>query len=147
MKSLAGILVLVLVLSSCNSGPKAIAYGSEGCHFCSMTIVDKQHAAQFMTKKGRSYSFDASECMLNYMRDIDLETVALYRVNNYTDPGVFVDATKATYLISENIPSPMGAFLTAFSNEEEAKRAQLNNSGTLYTWPELKNQFEKDNPF
>lgn len=139
--------ICILVLSSCNSEPKPIEYGSEGCHFCSMTIVDKQHAAQFMTKKGRSYSFDASECMLNYLRDVEPETVAMYRVNNYTDPGVFVDATTATYLISENIPSPMGAFLTAFANEDEANRAQLSNSGTLYTWTELEEKFEKDNPF
>jgi len=148
MKSLTIIGVIwLLVLSACKSDPKPIVYGSEGCNFCSMTIVDKQHAAQFMTKKGRSYSFDATECMLNYLRDVEPETVALYRVNDYNNPGVFVDATKATYLISEKIPSPMGAFLTAFSSKDEASKAQLDNSGTIYTWLELKDKFKKENPF
>ena len=148
MKNLAIIgVICVLVLSACNSEPKAITYGSEGCHFCSMTIVDKQHAAQFMTKKGRSYSFDATECMLNHLREIVTETVELFRVNDYTDPGVFIDATQATYLISENIPSPMGAFLSAFSNEEAAKKVQSDNTGTLYTWVELNEKFKKENPF
>ena len=148
MKSLTVIgIICFLILSACNSEPKQITYGSEGCHFCSMTIVDKQHAAQFMTKKGRSYSFDATECMLNYLRDVEPETVALYRVNDYTNPGVFVDATAATYLISAIIPSPMGAFLTAFSNKDEAKKAQLHNSGKLYTWAELNEKFKEENPF
>ncbi|WP_339840938.1 nitrous oxide reductase accessory protein NosL [uncultured Maribacter sp.] len=148
MKSVTIIVVLFfLALSACQSDPKPIAYGSEGCNYCSMTIVDKQHAAQFMTKKGRSYSFDATECMLNYLRDVEPETVALYRVNDYTNPGVFVDATAATYLISAKIPSPMGAFLTAFSNEDEAKKTQLDNSGKLYTWAEINEKFKEENPF
>ena len=141
------ILMGLLVISACKGEPKPIAYGGEGCQFCSMTIVDKQHAAQFMTKKGRSYSFDAVECMLNYLKDVDPESVALYRVNDYNNPGVFIDATEATYLISKNIPSPMGAFLTAFANEEEASSAQSGNTGTIYSWPELRDKFEKDNPF
>ena len=141
------IILSVFTIVSCSIKPDPINYGSDGCHFCSMTIVDKQHAAQFMTKKGRSYSFDATECMLNHLREIDTETVALFRVNNYTDPGVFIDATQATYLISENIPSPMGAFLSAFSNEEAAIKAQSDNTGVLYTWTELNEKFKKENPF
>ncbi|HDZ03487.1 hypothetical protein LCGC14_0417260 [marine sediment metagenome] len=148
MKSLTVIGVICLfILTSCNSEPKEIAYGSDGCHFCSMTIVDKQHAAQFMTKKGRSYSFDATECMLNYLREVEPETVALYRVNDYTKPGFFVDATKATYLISAKIPSPMGAFLTGFSKEDEAIKAQADNLGKLFTWTELNEKFKNENPF
>ncbi|SIR23302.1 nitrous oxide reductase accessory protein NosL [Maribacter ulvicola] len=148
MKNLTFIGVICLfVLTACNSEPRSVAYGSDGCHFCSMTIVDKQHAAQFMTKKGRSYSFDATECMLNYLRDVEPETVALYRVNDYTDPGNFVDATTATYLISTKIPSPMGAFLTGFSKEDDAKKAQTENLGDLYTWTELNEKFKNENAF
>ncbi len=31
---------------------------------------------------------------------------------------------KATFLISKNIPSPMGAFLSAFKNKEDAKSSK-----------------------
>ena len=48
-----------------------------------------------------------------------------------------IDATKATFLISENIPSPMGAFLSAFKDKSEAEQTQKENGGVLYTWDEL----------
>jgi len=136
------IAICSVILLGCNSTPKPIAYGSEGCHYCSMTIVDKQHAAQLMTKKGRSYAFDASECMLNHLKDIDVNEVGLFLTNTYYKPGHLTDATKATYLISHNLPSPMGEFLTAFDTPEEAQRAQLANQGELFTWEELLARFK-----
>jgi copper chaperone NosL len=33
-----------------------------------MTIVDKVHAAEIVTKKGKVCKFDATECMINYER-------------------------------------------------------------------------------
>ncbi|ADV50430.1 nitrous oxide reductase accessory protein NosL [Cellulophaga sp. E16_2] len=132
-----------LIVAACNTEPKAIAYGSEGCHFCSMTIVDTQHAAQFMTKKGRSYSFDATECMFNYLQDVAPETIALYRVNDYNNPGVFIDAKEATYLISKNIPSPMGGNLSAFTTKEAAEKMQQEHTGSVYSWKELQSKFNK----
>lgn len=136
-------MVLVLLLVGCTNTPKPIAYGADTCNYCSMTIVDKQHAAQFMTKKGRSYTFDASECMLNYLKEVEADNVELYLVNDYNAPGQVIDATKATFLISENIPSPMGAFLTAFATEDAAQHAQAENQGKLHTWDELLKQFKK----
>ncbi len=139
-KFLLGISV-VLTLIGCNISAKPINYGSDGCHYCSMTIVDKQHAAEFVTKKGRSYVFDASECMLNHLKEIDSTTVALFFVNDYNTPGELIDATQATYLISKNIPSPMGAFLSAFATKEEAEYALSKSHGKIFTWKELLNHF------
>lgn len=137
------IVTFYAIVTSCSKTPKPIVYGSDGCHFCSMTIVDKQYAAQFMTHKGRSYSFDASECMLNHLKEIDPTTVAVFLVNDYNAPGETIDATKATYLISENLPSPMGEFITAFATKEEAQRVQVENQGELLDWKQLQNRFKK----
>lgn len=141
-KKLSIAAVFVFMFLGCNNSPKELVYGSDGCHFCSMTIVDKQHAAQFMTKKGRTYSFDASECMLNHLKEIDQTTVATFLVNDYETPGEIIDATKAIYLISKNIPSPMGEYLTAFANIESAKYAQEKNKGELLTWKEVQTRFK-----
>ncbi|WP_339710434.1 nitrous oxide reductase accessory protein NosL [uncultured Kriegella sp.] len=132
----------LLVFISCSVKPEPIDYGSDGCHFCSMTIVDQQHAAQIVTSKGKAFKFDAAECMMNYLRDMNTADVALYLTNTYHRPGELTDAIKATYLISENIPSPMGEFLTAFDSEEAAKNVQLESQGKLFTWQELKNKFD-----
>ena len=145
MKKYVVILGMFVVLSGCLKDLQPIVYGTDACHFCSMTIVDKQHAATFMTNKGKTFKFDASECMLNHIKEMDRTTIAVFKVNDYNDPGALIDATKGTYLISKNIPSPMGAFLTGFENQEEAEKAQAENSGTLFTWMELEDKFGINN--
>ena len=131
------IIALLLMLVSCNVSPQAIDYGSDGCHFCKMTIVDKVHAAEIVTKKGKVYKFDATECMINFMNDFDASEIELYLSNNYTEPEQLIDAQKATFLISKNIPSPMGAYLSAFKNKADAQKMQSEKGGNLYSWEEL----------
>ena len=100
--------ILILSISailffSCNSAPKPIVYGSDGCHFCSMTIVDQQHAAQYMTKKGRSYAFDATECMLNKLKEIDSEKISLYLVNDSAHINQILNISYAVALINSGV--------------------------------------------
>lgn len=130
-------IALLLLFFSCNVSPKPIEYGSDGCHYCKMTIVDKVHAAEIVTQKGKIYKFDATECMINFMDEFDTSQIALYLSNNYTEPESLIDATKATFLISEQIPSPMGAFLSAFENREDADKFKAEKGGELYNWNEL----------
>lgn len=141
MKNLSGIYVLVIFLSaalnSCSVKPQPITYGTDGCHFCRMTIVDQQHAAQMVTKKGKVFKFDAVECMVNHLKELDSNDIALYLCNFYTEPGKLIDATEATFLISDGIPSPMGEFLTAFNTASEAELEQQKHGGNLFTWNEL----------
>ena len=133
----------LLIVMGCAVEPKPIAYGSDPCNFCRMTIVDHQHGAELVTSKGKVYKFDAVECMLNFLRGTEEESVALFLVNGYTNPGELLDATSSTYLISEGIPSPMGAYLTAFENETAAIKAQKEHGGSLYTWEQIKNRFNQ----
>ncbi|NMH87477.1 nitrous oxide reductase accessory protein NosL [Flavivirga algicola] len=142
LKYYSTIILLLLFCFSCNVKPQAIDYGSDGCHFCKMTIVDKVHAAEIVTKKGKVYKFDATECMINFMKEFDSSKIQLYLSNDYKTPEALIDATQATFLISENIPSPMGAFLSAFKTEEDAKKIQEEKGGTLYNWNELLAHFK-----
>ena len=128
---------IILLLNACSPRPKAIAYGTDGCHYCRMTIVDKVHGAELVTKKGKVFKFDAVECMVNYRKEIDTLEVALYLSNHYTIPGELINATTATFLISKNIPSPMGAFITTFENRSDALKVKSEKGGELYSWGEL----------
>ena len=134
--------IAFLVMVSCGISPKPIDYGSDGCHYCSMTIVDHQHAAEIVTTKGKAFKFDAVECMMNHLKDIDVSTVQLFLVNDFRAPGQLVDAKKATFLISKDIPSPMGEYLSAFISRKEAEQVEAENKGELYTWDELLTRFE-----
>ena len=51
-------LLTFITLSSCNIQPQPINYGEDACHFCKMNIIDKQHAAQIVTSKGKAFKFD-----------------------------------------------------------------------------------------
>ncbi len=136
-------ILLLLFIAGCAVEPNPIAYGSDACHFCRMSIVDKQHASEIVTSKGKVYKFDAVECMLNHIRGVKDQSIALFLVNGYTNPGVLIDATEATYLVSEGIPSPMGAYLTAFETENKAIKAQQKHGGELYSWQQIKNRFKQ----
>ena len=136
------ILFMGLLVMGCSIGPEPIAYGSDGCHYCSMTIVDRQHAAEIVTKKGKAFKFDAVECMVNHLEDIDISSVKLFLANDYQDPGELIDAKKSTFLISKEIPSPMGEYLSAFSTRAEAENIEAENKGKLYSWDELLTKFK-----
>ncbi len=143
MKKIFVLFALTAVLFiGCKVAPEPIDYGSDTCHYCSMTIVDRQHAAQLVTKKGKVFKFDASECMINYLKEADAIEVAMFLVNDYNAPGELINATTSTYLISQGIPSPMGEFLTAFENKEDAERAKDRHGGDLFVWKELRSRFE-----
>ena len=134
---------IVVVMASCSIKPEPIQYGMDGCSYCSMTIVDRQHAAELVTSKGKAFKFDASECMINHLQEEKDSDIALYLVNDFSNPGDLVDARAATFLISENIPSPMGAYLSAFKDREAAERVREANGGVLLNWEELMDRFSR----
>ena len=79
-------LLLTLAFSiACTVSPKPIDYGHVACHYCSMTIVDKQHAAQLVTTKGKVFNFDAVECMMNQLKETDESTISLFLANNFRE--------------------------------------------------------------
>ena len=136
------LLVLVVGLSGCSSGPQPINYGQDACVFCKMTIVDKQHAAQVVTKTGKAFKYDAIECMMNDLKEWEHPEVEYFLVSDYTSPGQLTDATNAHYLISQSIPSPMGEFLTAFQHENDRKEILKDVTGETLNWTSLKSEFE-----
>ena len=136
-KSLIGTFALLYLLA-CSVEPKPIDYGHDNCQFCDMTIMDNKHAAEVVTTKGKIYKFDAIECMLRYVnRTAELEYAYLL-ISDYSNPGELVDAEQSIYLVSKNLPSPMGEFLSGFSSESEAKLAMEENGGILYNWEQIK---------
>jgi len=138
------LIVSIFIFTSCKVEPKEINYGNDHCNFCDMTVVDKTHAAQYVTKKGKAYMFDAIECMVNELnRDNSEEIMSFLLVADYANPGNLVDAKTSTYLISKKIKSPMGANLSAFNSKEIAKKMLAKNGGELYTWSQLKVKLSK----
>lgn len=139
MKKLMGFLLLSLLFVSCSKNIEIVNYGHDACEYCSMTIVDHTHAAQLVTNKGKNYKFDATECMINYLHESGKEENMLHILSvDLMEPGTMTDAKTATFLISENIPSPMGAYLSALKDKSAAEELQTDKGGELFNWKEIK---------
>src|SRR5210317_584281 len=82
---------------SCSVAPEPINYGQDACHFCKMTIVDQQHSAQYVTKKGKQFKFDAIECMVNDIGKKGNDHLGILLIADYPQPGNMIPAQKATY--------------------------------------------------
>jgi len=143
LKPFIGVVILTLVIS-CKIEPQAIEYGKDQCSFCKMNVVDKTHAAQYVTNKGKQFKFDAIECMVNYISEKNEEDIALLLVANYGNPGEMIDVKIATFLISKEIKSPMGANLSAFLLKNEAEELRQKHGGQTYTWNTLKQKFSEN---
>jgi copper chaperone NosL len=128
---------LLFLLASCAPVPQDIHYGKDTCSYCMMTIVDKQHAAELVTTKGKAYKFDAIECMVRYEQEHKETQYAFALINDFNNPGTFIDAKSAAFLISQQLPSPMGAFLSAFASEQQAMQMQQSKGGTIHNWNDL----------
>ena len=131
------VITLVLGLVGCAVKPQPIDFGKDACVYCKMNIVDQQHAAELVTKKGKVFKYDAIECMLKDTQRNHNEVVSLYLVVDYLDPSGFIDATTAYYLVSEAIPSPMGEYLSAFSDESKTRALVKTDEDHVYNWTEI----------
>lgn len=141
MKPFAYLILLVLFVS-CTVKVQPIEYGTDDCDFCKMGIVDNKHAAQLVTTKGKNYKFDAIECMLHYIEQQN-QPLTVYQhllVADLLNPGVLIPAEEANFIISKNIPSPMGAFLSATKTKEQATKLIEEYTGNHYTFATLRQQ-------
>jgi len=128
-----------MLLLGCSTEPDPILFGVQECSHCRMTITERPFAAQIMTVKGRTHSFDAIECMVRYTRSnfTSNQEVRLFKVADQNAPHDMLDAVGATFVISESIPSPMGGNLSAYQNHTSATERLGGQEGTMLTWVEL----------
>lgn len=137
------VLVLVLTLMGCSKSRQPIAYGTDGCAFCKMTLVDKTHASQLVTNKGKQKKYDAIECLVNDIKKTyRLEELNSIWVANYIQAGEMLQAEKAYYIISPQIQSPMGANLSAVTSRKAALDLKAKHGGEVFNWNGLLQQFD-----
>ena len=144
MKQLLLSSLTLCLLLSCNVEPRPIDYGSDKCEFCKMTIVDPRFGAEVVTEKGKVFKFDAIECMVNYIQTTPAQDYAFLLVNDFEQPSILVDAQKCSYLISKAVPSPMGAYLSAYQNVGSAVSMQEDKGGQTYDWHALQEYFQTE---
>lgn len=124
-------------LFSCTPKPQDIEYYSDECAACKMKISDPNFGAELVTKKGKVYKYDSAECMVNSYLETGTDQFKWVLVTDYTNPRTLIDARESTYLISENLPSPMGGNLSAFRKTDDALFFKMEKGGEILSFDEL----------
>jgi len=137
MTATAGMLLLLAV--SCNTSPEPIKVGTDNCTFCKMTISDARYGAEIVTKKGKTYKFDDAHCVLSYLKNMtDGKEISDIYFTDFDGGHELIPAGHALFLRSDQLNSPMGGNVAAFSDKEALQKVSSQFKGTEVTWSELK---------
>lgn len=153
MKSVSQVAVaagmLIFFISSCSSKPQPFNYGKDVCDNCKMTIVDPKFGGEIITKKGKVYKFDDIVCMSHFLKSgvVKENEITQRLVVNYQKQNDFIDANKASFLLSQELKTPMGGNAAAFVSPQEAERvsAALGGpamDGEIIDWARVFNKLE-----
>lgn len=130
--------LLSVIFMACNSGPREINFGQDKCDYCTMSVVDKPYATEVVTDKGKVYTFDSVECMINYLDENQDKAFSDILTCTMDNPGILQDAKTSYFLVSENMPSPMGANITPYATRVLAEASQQENEGEVFDFEGLK---------
>lgn len=129
--------ILIFSIISCKNGPEIkpveILYGQDSCERCKMIISEKTYSAEYILADGKAMKFDDIGCMIHFNIELGTEHKILAQYVRDYETGDWIDATKAYFVSSKEIMTPMGHGLVAFSNEESARRLASRFDGTVFS--------------
>jgi copper chaperone NosL len=126
---------------SCSKEPIPIRFNEDQCTYCQMIISDQRYGSELITTKGKIYKYDSIECLAAYQLEQkkgsdDLQSIWTI---DFKYPEKFIDASKAWYLHSELLKSPMGLNFSSFNNLNSAENVKNVYPGKIVRWEEVKN--------
>ena len=114
------------------------------CVHCNMDIEAVLFISKATYHTHKEVEFDAIECLVNYLKGKDDKEFKQLWVTDYST-GKLLKAEQAYFLKSKKLPSPMGAFLTAYDSEDSAELQKQQFGGEIYNWEELRERFVNSN--
>jgi copper chaperone NosL len=126
------------LLGACAAGPQPAHWGVEECTHCRMVIGDERFAGQVVDRRGKTYKFDALECMAAWLNDAAVAEADLHSTWIASGRDGWIRVEEATFLHSEGLRSPMGGGYTGYATADEARRLQAQVGGELMTWGQLR---------
>ncbi|MBI1931293.1 MAG: nitrous oxide reductase accessory protein NosL [Ignavibacteriales bacterium] len=129
--------IILLVSTNCSNGPEPISYGHDSCDKCRMQIMDPKYGTELVTSKGKIYKFDSVECLAFYAKNMNDDENSTLWVTDFLNKNELVEKNKAYFLLSENLRSPMGLNLTAFSSQADLNNIKNQYQGKEINWDEL----------
>ena len=127
-------------LAACGvAAPVALAWGSDGCRHCHMTLADRRFGAEVITTHGRALPFDDAGCAANHLAggETPPTEVSSVWVIDYSHPDSLIAATGAVFVRSERFPTPMGSGVVAVPDSASARQLAAENQGTVLAWTDV----------
>ena len=130
-------------LAGCGGGPPEIAWNTDACDFCRMTISERQYAAAATTAAGRTVRFDAIECLAGWVKAQPREPRAIW-VTNAEAPGTLIPVDHARFFRSMSGHSPMGkGFIAVAATRDLPQMAAKYGEGPL-SWDQIRVLVERE---
>ncbi len=135
-------MILLILLAGCAQGPPRPVdiEPADVCASCKMAISEARYAAELIDSEDRVFKFDDIGCMLRFARERNMIGSAPSRVHifvhNYGGRD-WLEAGKAHYVKSPEIPSPMASGLVAFADAAEAQTNADRFHGLVIEFAEL----------
>ena len=131
------LILIVFILSGCSNKSEPINYGYDSCDKCRMQIVDRKYGTELVTSKGKIYKFESIECLVFFTENSIDDENFFTLVTDYLNNNELINSKKAFYLQSENLRSPMGLNITAFSSQSDLKKFKETYAGKELSWKEI----------
>lgn len=131
-------------LAGCESspltGPPELHLGHQECGDCGMQINEDRCCCAVLIevddKQRRYILFDDIGCMLEHKATNPELKVIEHWVRDYT-ARVWIRGESATYLMTEQVHTPMGSWLIAFATLDAANAMQRDKGGRVLSWDEV----------
>ncbi len=130
--------IVLVLLSSCGQpGPRPLVLGNEECALCRMMITDARFGVEVVARTGRVQAFDALECALSYVAAADSGSIESVWVSDFEHPGTWIASGSAVIVSDASVGSPMGRSLLAVAAGRTAPEVTARYGGRLSNWPSL----------
>lgn len=128
---------LIPLFVGCSTEPEPIQYGKDNCAHCMMLISDTKYGAELITQKGKIYKFDSIECLAAYSNKLQPKEINSLWVVDFSQPRSLLKVDDSHFLLSDNLRSPMGLYLSAYKDEANLSKIKNQFGGEKISWNEL----------
>jgi copper chaperone NosL len=131
--------ILLGLIAACGSpGPRPLAYHTESCAHCQMTLADRRFGGELVLRTGRVIPFDDAGCLLTYLAqepDVAARAHSVW-VADFLPPHALIEAGQAVFLVSDSIRTPMDFRMAALHPGMVADSLRAALGGGLISWEE-----------
>jgi copper chaperone NosL len=131
----------VAVVAACAApSPRAVAYGTDECAHCHMTVADHRFTAQLVTRTGKTFVFDDPGCLADFLAGgtVDAADVhSLWLADFTAEAERLLPADTAWLVRSEAIRAPMDSRLAAVGTAAAAESLRAEVGGEILRWADV----------